>query len=81
MAVFTRQISTQVTEATKEVLGRIVAEDSTRGRAREADAVRAALHLGLEVLTEWDPRQRVELYASLRSGLEAEDGGSDSSPL
>jgi len=71
MAVFTEQISSQVTSGVKNALASILIEDRQDSpNTSEADVIRTALALGLPLLEDWPIDRRSKAYAMLRRGLE-----------
>ena len=70
MAVFTAHISAQVTAATKDDLGEVLAEDQEDGPApSEGDVIRLALEIGMDAVRTMGPQRRRVAYAHLRRGL------------
>jgi thiol:disulfide interchange protein len=68
MAIFEAQLSSQVAQAQKDEIGRLLRTDLTHGTATEADEVRAALRLGLPLLAKMKPGERLKLFAAIRRG-------------
>jgi hypothetical protein len=70
MAVFTAQISSQITKSLKDEVREVLSTDRQRVLGTsEADVIRLALEVGLRDLAGWTQAQRIEAYARQRRGL------------
>lgn len=70
MAVFTAQLSAQITQQMKRGIEEIREVDGQNGRCTEADVLRASVELGVPLLEAMSTADRLSLYSRIRSGVE-----------